>query len=104
MKRNSATLSCAIPPNVETTVDQSLGQDQARVKIRPSDGRVLDRFVAHAVGSMENPMTDAQLEARFADLASGILPYDRARHLMELCRNAEHLDDAGDIARAAANA
>jgi 2-methylcitrate dehydratase PrpD len=87
---------------VDTTVDKSLTQDQARVKITLKDGRVLERFIAHAVGSVENPMSDAQLDAKFADLATGILPNDRARHLMTLCRGAEHLDDAGDIARAAA--
>jgi 2-methylcitrate dehydratase PrpD len=86
---------------VETSVDPSLAQDQARVRIKLKDGRVLDRFVVHAVGSVEIPLSDAQLEAKFADLASGILPDDRARRLMDLCRNVERLDDAGDIARAA---
>ncbi len=92
----------ALRDRVETAVDASLAQDQARVKIRLKDGRVLDRFVVHAVGSVENPMTDAQLDAKFTDLVAEILPADRARRLMELCRGAERLDDAGDIARAAA--
>jgi 2-methylcitrate dehydratase PrpD len=92
----------ALRDRVETTVDPSLGQDQARVRITLRDERVLERFVEHAIGSVEIPMTDAQLEAKFADLAAGILPDDRVRRLMTLCRNAEHLDDAGDIARAAA--
>ena len=69
--------------------------------IKLNDGRVLERFVAHAVGSVENPMTDAQLEAKFSELAAGILTDDRARRLMQLCRDAEQLHDAGDIARAA---
>jgi 2-methylcitrate dehydratase PrpD len=92
----------ALRDRVDTHVDPTLGQDQARVKITLKDGRVLDRFIEHAVGSVDNPMSDARLEAKFADLAVGILPDDRARHLMKLCRDAEHLDDAGDIARAAA--
>lgn len=92
----------ALRDRVETTVDPSLAQDQARVKIQLKDGRALERFVAHAVGSVENPMTDAQLDAKFTDLVADILPADRARRLMELCRGAERLDDAGDIARAAA--
>jgi 2-methylcitrate dehydratase PrpD len=92
----------ALRDRVATAVDPALVQDQARVKITLRDGRVLERFVAHAVGSVENPMSDAQLDAKFADLAAGILPDDRARHLMKLCRDAEHLDNAGDIARAAA--
>jgi 2-methylcitrate dehydratase PrpD len=89
---------------VETTVDPSLRQDQARVTIRLNDGRVLEHFVAHAVGSVENPMTDDQLESKFIELVKAILPANQARHLMILCRNVEHLDDAGDIARAAAGA
>jgi 2-methylcitrate dehydratase PrpD len=92
----------ALRDRVETAVDPSLTQDQARVKIRLKDQRVLERFVAHAVGSVDNPMSDAALDAKFTDLASGILPDDQARRLLALCRGAERLDDAGDIARAAA--
>ncbi|MSP00813.1 MAG: MmgE/PrpD family protein [Acetobacteraceae bacterium] len=87
---------------VETTVDPSLRQDQARVTIKLKDSRILERFVTHAVGSVDNPMTNARLDAKFLELSKGILPDDRARHLMELCRTAERLADTGDIARAAA--
>jgi 2-methylcitrate dehydratase PrpD len=92
----------ALRDRVETSVDPSVGQDQARVKIRLKDGRVLERFVEHAVGSVENPMSDAALDAKFADLVTGILPDDRSKRLLELCRGVERLGDAGDIARAAA--
>jgi 2-methylcitrate dehydratase PrpD len=92
----------ALRDRVETAVDPSLTQDQARVKIRLKDQRVLERFVAHAVGSVENPMSDAALDAKFTDLASGILPDAQTRKLMALCRGAERLADAGDIARTAA--
>jgi 2-methylcitrate dehydratase PrpD len=92
----------ALRDRVETAVDSTLTQDQARIRIKLKDGPVLERFVEHAVGSVENPMTDAQLEMKFIDLAAGILPDDRVHHLIDLCRGAERLDDAGDIARAAA--
>ena len=48
-----------------------------------------------------NPMTDAQLERKFSGLAEGILSPARVRELMDLCWNAETLDDAARIARAA---
>jgi 2-methylcitrate dehydratase PrpD len=92
----------ALRDRVTTVVDPGLAQDQARVTIRLRDGRVLRRFVAHALGSVENPLSDRQLEAKFTDLVAGILPDDRAARLMALCRQAEGLEDAGDIARAAA--
>ncbi len=96
------TIVGTLRERVDTTADSSLGQDQARVKIILKDGRAFDCFIAHAIGSVENPMTDAQLEAKFAELASGILPDDRAHQLLTLCRTVERLDDAGDIALAAA--
>ena len=91
----------ALRNRVETVTDRTLAQDQARVTITLRDGRVLDRFVVHAVGSIEIPMTDRQLEAKFTGLVAGILPDDRVRPLMDLCREAERLADAGDIGRAA---
>ena len=92
----------AVRDRVEIKVDPALKQDQARVKITLKDGSVLTRFVEHAVGSVENPLSDAQLDAKFVDLAAGILPDDRAHRLMVLCRDVDRLGDAGDIARAAA--
>ncbi|MDB5398020.1 MAG: 2-methylcitrate dehydratase [Rhodopila sp.] len=92
----------ALRDRVETVTDKSLAQDQARVTIKLRDGRSLDRFITHAVGSVEIPMTDQQLAAKFTDLVAGILPDDRARRLMHLCHDPERLGDAGDIGRAAA--
>jgi 2-methylcitrate dehydratase PrpD len=95
-------VAIALRNRVETTIDKSLAQDQAKVTIKLKDGRVLDRFITHAVGSVEIPMTDRQLDAKFSNLVTGILPDDKARRLIDLCRSVETLDDAGDIARAAA--
>ena len=91
----------ALHNRVETRIDNGLAQDQARVKIRLKDGRLIEQFVEHAIGSVKNPMSDAALEAKFIDLAAGILPADQTRRLMELCRAAEKLADAGEIARGA---
>ena len=41
--------------------------------VKLKDGRVLTRHIEHAIGSLEKPMSDAALEAKFADLAEGIL-------------------------------
>ena len=66
------------------------------------DSLILEKFIEHAVGSAKNPMTDAQLEAKFAGLAEGILPPDRARRVMDLCWKVEALPDAAQLARSAA--
>ena len=47
------------------------GIDAAQVDmtIVLKDGRQLHRYIEHAIGSVEMPMTDQQLETKFADLA-----------------------------------
>jgi 2-methylcitrate dehydratase PrpD len=64
-----------------------------------ADGRKLHRYVEHAIGSLEAPMSDKALEVKFADLADGILPAPVIRRAMDLCWNVETLANAADIAR-----
>jgi hypothetical protein len=63
---------------------------------------VLERFVAHVIGSVENPLSDAGLQEKFSDLCGGILTADEMHRLADLCGTPEKLEDAGDISRAAA--
>ena len=46
-------------------------------------------------------MTDAQLEAKFLDLAKGVLPDAQARALLDLCWKVESLPGAAALAAAA---
>ncbi len=94
-------VTVALRDKVLPKIDSSLRQDQARVRITLTDGKALDQFVEHAVGSVENPMTDSQLEAKFKDLVAGIIPAGKVQYLIDLCWKAETLKNAGDIARAA---
>jgi hypothetical protein len=64
----------------------------------------LHKFVEHAIGSLEAPMSDQALERKFADLADGIIPADRGRRAMDLCWGVDRLANAADIARGAAAA
>jgi 2-methylcitrate dehydratase PrpD len=95
-------VTVALRDRVTTIVDPAIHEDQARVTIILKDGRRLDKYIEHAVGSSQNPMTDAQLEAKFSGLAEGILPADRIRRLMDLCWNLEKAPAADQLARAAA--
>jgi 2-methylcitrate dehydratase PrpD len=90
----------ALRDRVTAVVDPSIREEQVRATITLKDGRKLEKFIEHAIGSVENPMTDAALEAKFMDQADGVIAADRARRLMELCWNLEKLDSAADIAEA----
>jgi 2-methylcitrate dehydratase PrpD len=87
---------------VSTTIDSSLHEDQVRITFVAKDGRRLEKFVEHAVGSLDHPMSDQDLEAKFMGLAKGVLPSDRQRQLIDLCWDIASLPDASIVARSAA--
>lgn len=86
---------------VSTVVDSSLHEDQVRITLTTKDGRKIEKFVEHAVGSIQNPMTDKDLETKFTGLANGVLSAGRQRQLMDLCWKVESLPAVSAIARAA---
>jgi 2-methylcitrate dehydratase PrpD len=92
----------ALRDRVTTVVDPAIAQDQVRVTVTLKDGSQLEKYIEHAIGSVKNPMTDAQLEAKFSGLADGILPRGRVRSLMDLCWNVEKLPQAAQVATTAA--
>jgi len=91
----------ALRDRVAATVDPSIREEQVRIAITLKDGRRLEKYVENALGSVKNPMSDAALDAKFLDLADGVLPQSQARRLLDLCRSVEKLDSAAEIARAA---
>lgn len=91
----------ALRERVHAATDATLRKTEARVSIRLRDGRMLDRHVEHALGTLERPMSDADLEAKFRGLVTGVLPDDRAARLIDLSWSVGELEDAGEIARAA---
>ena len=88
----------AVRDRVSATADPMLAQDQARVAILLKDGRRVEVFVEHAVGSARNPMSDTALNAKFLDLAERVLPVAQARRVISLCRDVGALKSAADIA------
>jgi 2-methylcitrate dehydratase PrpD len=92
----------AVRDKVNAIVDPAIKPEQVDMTITLKDGRTLHKYVEHAIGSLEVPMTDLQLEAKFLDLADGILPAARARKLIELCWQVERLPAAAAIAKAGA--
>jgi 2-methylcitrate dehydratase PrpD len=91
----------ALRNRVTAVADRAIAEDQVRVALALQDGRRLEKYIEHAIGSSRNPMTDAQLESKFVGLTAGILRPDRVRTTMDLCWRIEQIADAGAIARSA---
>jgi 2-methylcitrate dehydratase PrpD len=79
----------ALRDRIHATVDASIAEDAAGVTVTLTDGRTLHVFVAHAIGSLDRPMSDADLERKFHDLVDPVLDTTRARDLVRI------LDDIG---------
>jgi 2-methylcitrate dehydratase PrpD len=91
----------ALRDRVFTTIDPSIKEDQVRIAITLKDGRKLEKYIEHAVGSAQNPMSDMDLEAKFMGQTDGILPPAQTRRAMDLCWNVETLPAASALAEAA---
>ena len=88
----------ALRGKVDPVITPGIESAQVDMMITLKDGRILHRFIAHAIGSIEVPMTDKQLEAKFADLAEGILPATTIQRVIDACWSIESLPSAGEIA------
>jgi len=77
----------ALRDRIRATVDASIAEDAADVTITLVDGRTLHRFVPHAIGSLERPMSDADLERKFHGLVDPVLGAARAQDLVSIVRN-----------------
>ena len=92
----------ALRDKVSTVVDPAVSSERVIVTVTLKDGRKLEKSITDAIGSVKNPMTDAALEGKFADLAQGVLPAAQARKVMDLCWGVEKLASAADIAKMSA--
>ncbi len=75
----------ALRRKVVATVDDSIDEASADVTAILKDGRRVHVFVEHAIGSLERPMTDRDLEAKFDGLAGPVIGAKRAGELIAAC-------------------
>jgi 2-methylcitrate dehydratase PrpD len=92
----------ALRDKVTADADPTVHEDAAYVRVTLTNGKVIDKHVAHAIGSLKRPMNDADLEAKFHHLVDPVTGKAQAAKLIKLAREIESLADVGEIARAAA--
>ncbi len=72
----------ALRRKVVVSVDDSIDEASADVTATLRDGRCVHVFVEHAIGSLQRPMSDGALEAKFHALADPVLGAERAARLI----------------------
>jgi len=91
----------ALRRKVAATVDTSMAEDAADVTAYLRGGRSVHIRVDHAIGSLECPLSDAQLEAKFHSLADAVIGPDKARASIEACWKLGQAKDVQEILRSA---
>jgi 2-methylcitrate dehydratase PrpD len=90
----------ALRDRVVATVDPAIREEQVRARVVLKSGRSLEKRIEHVVGSLENPLTDRDLETKFRGQAEGVLAASAIDELLSLCWRAASLPDAAAIAKA----
>jgi 2-methylcitrate dehydratase PrpD len=75
----------ALRRKVQATVDNSIREESADVTAILKDGRKIHVFVEHAIGSVQRPMTDAALEAKFHGMSDAVIGADKTNALLKAC-------------------
>lgn len=75
----------ALRSKVIATVDDSIDEASADVTAVLKDGRRVHVFVEHAIGSLQNPMTDSDLEGKFHGLSDAVLGASKSSELIRAC-------------------
>lgn len=91
----------ALRDRVEAVADESIRDDEAYVSIALKDGRVLEQHVKHALGSLERPMSDGDLEGKFLGLCDGVLSREQAQRALAAFWSADSIKNAAELGRAA---
>jgi len=84
---------------VSLRVDPSVRSDEAFVTVTTVDGRTLDKHVEHAIGSLERPLTDSDLNEKYRQLCKNILPESQSEDLLARVWKLESAGDAAELPR-----
>ena len=82
--------------------DAAMPKEAARVAIHVSGGATFDKYVPHATGSIDRPMSDEALSRKFHSLAEWGWPECDTAKFIALAWSLETLADVGAFARAGA--
>ena len=91
----------ALRRKVVATVDDSIDEASADVTATLIDGTVVHVFVEHAIGSLQNPMTDALLEGKFHGLSDSVLGAGQTSTLIAACWELGNAANVTDIVKLA---
>ena len=87
----------ALRRKVEATVDRSIDEAAADVTVHLKGGRKEHVHVDHAIGSLERPMSDTDLEAKFHGLTDPVIGAAKSKAVIDACWKLADARNVGDL-------
>jgi 2-methylcitrate dehydratase PrpD len=78
-----------------------MAEDAADITVTTRDGRTLHQRIEHAIGSLEHPMSDADLARKFHGLVDPVLGASASEALVGLCMELPRAADVRTLVAAA---
>jgi 2-methylcitrate dehydratase PrpD len=88
----------ALRDRIEVTTDPAMPHDGADVAAKLANGTTATRRIRNCIGSRGRPMTDAELDAKFAAAAEGVLSRADIDGYLACIRGVEAVSDARVLA------
>ncbi len=92
----------ALRRKVEVETVANYGKDEAAATVIGATSERHEARIPHASGTVDNPMSDAAIEAKFLGNATPVLGAERARQVVDLAWRLDTLTDVRDITAACA--
>jgi 2-methylcitrate dehydratase PrpD len=92
----------ALRQRVLVRPNQSFRLDQAAAIVRTRDGATHESQIAHATGTVDNPMSDQALLEKFTGNVAPVVGADRAQRIHDIVWTLDTLGDIGELVRACA--
>lgn len=92
----------ALRRRVSVEIDPAIHEASVEIAVVLEDGRRIERSIRHAVGSLERPLSDADLEEKFRRQSAPVIGAAPTERLIRLGWQLEDLPGVAAIARAAA--
>jgi 2-methylcitrate dehydratase PrpD len=92
-QRAAAPDVVALREKIDVTTDENFRKDQAQAAIVAMSGERHEAHIAHASGTVDNPMSDSAIETKFIANAVPIIGADRAREVAARMWRLETLPD-----------
>ncbi len=88
----------ALRQRVRVTGDKSVAEDAVRITVTLADGRKIGKNIEHAIGSLDHPLSDAQLEEKFRNASAPVIGEEAAAEVLGLGWDLESLPNIGTLA------